>query len=549
MMDSLGQVGRYELQKELGRGGMAVVYLASDPNFEREVALKVLPHALLHDPSFRLRFQREAKAIASLEHGAIVPVYDYGEHEGMPYLVMRYMAGGSLYERLSQGMLSFPEVEYIIARLARGLDKAHQSGIVHRDLKPANILFDHDGDAYLSDFGIVKLVESTATLTGTGIIGTPAYMSPEQAKGISEVDGRSDIYALGAILFEMLTGELPFQADTPLGLAIKHITEPVPRILEKNPSLPPACEDIIHKAMAKSPDDRYDTALLLLSDLTAVINSSSPSAPVVSRTSSPQLTSSKPHSQGEKGDTQTLQAGDGAESRSSVLEQTAASYPYPERKRKVPWWAWPIVLAVVGFAIWGAFNMINGNGETPALTPLPTQPPTEVVAVVAEPTATPEPAATAEPTETTAPTATATLTPLPTETPTATQTATVLATTIPIVQVVPNSINVRSGPGVNYNVVGFLTSEQTVRVVARTANDNWYLVELEDGSKGWVSTAVVNAVEEFDLNGIEIAATVPALPPTATPMPTSTSTPAPSSSGGGGGDNNSPEPTFTRPSP
>lgn len=254
------KIGRYDVEAELGRGGMATVYRAYDPGFRREVAIKVLPREFLHDPQFRARFEREAQIIASLEHPAIVPVYDFGEEDGQPYLVMRLMTGGSLAGRLAAGPLPLAEAARIFARLAPALDKAHAQGIIHRDLKPGNILFDADDNPYISDFGIAKLTEATATFTGSGVIGTPAYMSPEQARGDRSIDGRSDLYALGAIVFQMLTGRLPYEADTPMGLAVKHITEPTPHILETKPDLPPGCEDLIQTAMAKDRDQRYRTA-------------------------------------------------------------------------------------------------------------------------------------------------------------------------------------------------------------------------------------------------------------------------------------------------
>ncbi|RPI28310.1 MAG: serine/threonine protein kinase, partial [Chloroflexota bacterium] len=254
------RIGRYEIKSELGRGGMASVYHAHDPRFKRDVAIKVLPPQFMHDPTFRARFEREAQTIASIEHPAIVPVYDFGEENGIPYLVMRYMPGGSLADLLKNGPLSLTETARIIARLAPALDEIHVRGIIHRDLKPANILFDQYGNACLSDFGIARLSEATTTLTGEAIIGTPSYMSPEQARGDRDIDGRSDIYALGAILFEMLTGKQPYEATTPMGIAMKQITEPVPRIREVRADLPPGCEDLITKAMAKNRDERFRTA-------------------------------------------------------------------------------------------------------------------------------------------------------------------------------------------------------------------------------------------------------------------------------------------------
>jgi hypothetical protein len=266
------KIGRYEIKAELGRGGMATVYRAFDPRFKRDVAIKVLPREFLHDPQFRIRFEREAQTIAALEHSAIVPVYDFGEdaESGQLYIVMRLMTGGSLADRLERGPIPLLEAARIFHQLASALDKAHAKGIIHRDLKPGNILFDADDNPYIADFGIVKLTEATATFTGSGVVGTPAYMSPEQARGERGLDGRSDIYTLGAILFQMLTGKLPYEADTPMGIAIKHITEPPPHILESKPDLPPACEGLIQKAMAKNRDERFSTANGLAEALTTM---------------------------------------------------------------------------------------------------------------------------------------------------------------------------------------------------------------------------------------------------------------------------------------
>jgi serine/threonine protein kinase len=261
------KIGRYEIKSELGRGGMAAVYLAFDPRFKREVAVKVLPPQLLADPVYRARFEREAQTIAALEHPAIVPVYDYGEEDGQLYLVMRYMPGGSLSEKLNKGTLLPGEVVHIIARITSALDQVHARGIIHRDLKPGNILFDQYGEAYLSDFGIARLTEATTTLTGAAIVGTPAYMSPEQARGDLDIDGRSDLYAVGAIIFQMLSGKLPYESTTPLGLAMKHITDPVPSINQVRPDLPPTFNRLIETAMAKDRMQRFQTGQELSSAL------------------------------------------------------------------------------------------------------------------------------------------------------------------------------------------------------------------------------------------------------------------------------------------
>jgi serine/threonine protein kinase len=275
--------GRYEIKGEIGRGGMATVYHAYDPRFEREVAIKVLPREMLHDPQFRTRFEREAKTIAMLEHPAIVPVYDFGEEDGQPYFVMRYMTGGALTDRMKHGPMPIQEVAHIFERLAPALDEAHAKGIIHRDLKPGNILFDQYGEPYISDFGIAKISAAQTNVTGSGIIGTPAYMSPEQAQG-ENIDGRSDIYGLAVILFELLTGQQPYQGDTPMSVVVKHITEPVPRILDVKPDLPSSIETIIEKAMAKDRDERFSTVKALTEALNAVARGETPDLENVDKT-------------------------------------------------------------------------------------------------------------------------------------------------------------------------------------------------------------------------------------------------------------------------
>ena len=261
------KVGRYKIKSELGRGGMATVYRALDPSSNREVAIKVLPREMMHNLLTRSRFKRELKLIAALEHPAIVPVYDVGEDDNQPYFVMRYMSGGSLTEMIKKEKFSLQDAALIIERLAAALDHAHARKIIHRDIKPDNVLFDGSHNPYLSDFGVAKLTESAISATGEEVIGTPAYISPEQARG-ETVDHRADIYGLGAILYEMLTGNRPFSGETVISIALQHINSPVPNLLHERPDLSPEVDAIIKKSLAKDKSQRYNTAL----DLARALN-------------------------------------------------------------------------------------------------------------------------------------------------------------------------------------------------------------------------------------------------------------------------------------
>jgi serine/threonine protein kinase len=249
-------LGQYRLVERIGRGGMATVYKAYQPSLDRYVAVKVLPTYLAHDPDFAARFRREARAIAKLNHPHILPVHDYGQEGEVSYIVMRYVEGGTLKEILGRPLALDRTVD-ILSQIGDALDYAHQQGIIHRDVKPANVLLDRGKWALLSDFGLAKIAAASVQLTRTGVgLGTPAYMSPEQAQG-KPVDAQSDIYSLGIMLFEMLTGQVPFDADTPLAVLIKHLTAPLPLPRKMNPDIPEPVERIILKAVAKAPEDRF----------------------------------------------------------------------------------------------------------------------------------------------------------------------------------------------------------------------------------------------------------------------------------------------------
>jgi serine/threonine protein kinase len=413
------RIGRYELLYPLSRGGMAMVYLARDPAFERQVAIKVLPPQFTGDPQFRSRFEREAKVIAGLEHPYIVPVYDYGEDGEQPYLVMRFMPGGTLADRIAGQPMRLEQVTPIVQRLAEAIDAVHRHGIVHCDLKPSNVLFDVEGRAFLSDFGIAKLLTSKSGGAGAVLIGTPAYMSPEQCSGAATVDGRSDVYALGLILYEMFAGRHPF-GDTDLStgeVLRKQMVEPPPPLDAGHLGLPAEINSILTWALAKQPEARYATAGMLARSLSALYADAQPVSPSkpgmgprISRPVSPVMPT--PHGNGKL--------------TTDVLRPTR---PLPAlASRRWLWVGLPVLLLLFLFLFWGS-GAIAGWGRASTLTPTATvlvvAPPTGTATATAPPlTNTPSPTltltreATATPTVTASPTLAATDTPAPSATPT-----------------------------------------------------------------------------------------------------------------------------------
>lgn len=262
------RIDRYLLQERIGTGGMARVYKAVDTNLDRLVAIKILHEHLSDDPSFKERFEREAKLIASLNHPNIVQIYDFNwfERDGYPvyYMVMPFIPGKTLATVLDDLALRNEHMPHdnvlrLALELADALGYAHNAGMVHRDVKPANIILNERGQAVLTDFGIARLIESSR-LTQDGIsTGTPAYMSPEQATGLPG-DGRSDLYALGIILYELLVGDPPYEDENGMSLMLKHLNAPVPSLTDKIPQASPALDELIAKALAKNPAERFQTA-------------------------------------------------------------------------------------------------------------------------------------------------------------------------------------------------------------------------------------------------------------------------------------------------
>jgi serine/threonine protein kinase/tetratricopeptide (TPR) repeat protein len=274
------RLGPYRITEEIGSGGMATVYRAYQPSMDRHVAIKVIRNHAFDDATLRDRFRREARVIARLEHPHLLPVYDFdGDHEP-PYIVMRYLEGGTLRQVAGKGPLPHEEILYTLGQVASALDYAHRQGVVHRDLKPSNVMIDKEGNAFVTDFGIARVSDAPEQLTGTGhLIGTPAYMSPEQARGLPDVDAAADRYALGVIAFELLTGATPYAHESSLALLMMHLNDAVPSARQRREDLPAAVDRVLTQALAKDRAARPSSAALLVADLAKALKTRSTAAP------------------------------------------------------------------------------------------------------------------------------------------------------------------------------------------------------------------------------------------------------------------------------
>ncbi len=498
----------YRIIEQIGLGGMATVFKAYQSSMDRYVALKIISTHLAQDSTFVQRFQQEARVIAKLEHAHILPVYDHGEDEGYLYLVMRFAEGGTLMDRLKQGPLSLDQSRQVVLQAGPALEYAHRMGVIHRDFKPSNVLIDSQGDCYLADFGIAKMVEGPVGLTGSGAIGTPHYMAPEQGQAL-EVDHRADIYAMGIVIYQMVTGQVPFQADTPFAVVMKHLTEapPSPRIIK--PELPEAVEWVIYNALAKKPAERYQSMGELVAAFDQAVRGSPTEAPTAA--SLPLAVSTPAAVQ----DARTLLSAD---------TPTPAPVPVWRRwlGRQSPWWlvaaASMLLLLVLA---WGMFSQlpdgmgISGQQAPPDENTLSTQ---VAATLYAGQTAqarnfTPTPTTTASHTPSPSATSSPTLSPTPTASPS--------PTLLPDAVINAERSEVRAGPGADYETIGQVQQGDVLQVIGRNASGDWLAVVTPNGVPGWIS------ILQLRINIALEQVAVAAIPPTATPIVVSTPTPTP----------------------
>ncbi len=515
-------IGKYRIVEHLGRGGMAEVYKAYQPNLDRYVAVKMM-HAFLSDEKeFLARFEREAKVVATLRHPNIVQVYDFDVESGVYYMVMEYITGETLKSRLqnlegNDEWVSLDDAARIILAIGSALKYAHERNMVHRDVKPANVMITLDGQVILTDFGIAKIV-SASNLTASGaMVGTPSYMAPEQGMG-QPGDERSDIYSLGVMLYQLVLGRLPFDADTPLAVVLKHINDPLPLPQALKPDISDDLNRVILKSLAKDPNDRYQKVTDLTADLRKAMGMSpEDSHPDAAKSSGIKLAGATMVARVGGGVTPTPRpAPVGAPQEQSgtqvaapktvvagaAIAPTTVAIPALEKKR--PGWIIPVaIVAILAIVSVGGIALLSGQGGN-APTPAPT---TEVAVVV--------------PTK---------------EAPTNTPTTAPLTTQLQQLQKETELRN-KAGSDPSSRIEGLLPAGSQFFVKARTADSQWVRIETPDGVTGWIDAKATGLTTE-QLLQLPAATTLTRLTDTPTPtmpptdIPTSTPTPVPTKTAG-----------------
>ena len=513
------RLGLYEIVEQVGKGGMATVYRAFQPNVGRFVAVKVIHTNFQADADFLERFLREAQFVARLEHPHILPLYDYDGRNDPPYIVMRFLQGGTLEDVTRRGRLPLGEVVYMFNQICAALDYAHRQGVVHRDIKPSNILVDEDGNAFVTDFGIARVnangTQGGGSLTQTGFaVGTPGYMSPEQALGEKNIDSRTDVYALGVMLWEVLTGRLPYMADTPMGVMLKHIQEPVPDPLTFDEKMHPAIAAVLTKSIDKDRNNRFSSANAFAEAFAVAVEQSgttlTASPTMIRKIAQTAIRERYVEKKSDETDVNTLLA-QFADTRNQVRASAPTMPPNPTAQmdgaRTVftntqlgtqvaqggnrTWLYIVLLVLVLGGGVAGGYLFNQSNQASVLATQL---------ALV--PTHTPTLTHTATVTVTSSPTVTLTATPA-----------------IPLAYIARNVV-VRLGPAEDYPSLETLRNGDIFELSGINEQGDWIQLVLSDGTKGWIPYEA----ELFSIGG-NLEALVVAVAPTATSTDTPTVTP------------------------
>ncbi|MBI1278328.1 MAG: protein kinase [Anaerolineaceae bacterium] len=559
------RIGPYEIIEEIGKGGMATVYRAYQPNLDRYVAIKIIHRAIALDTASLERFQREARLLTRLVHPHLLPIYDYNAEHDPPYIVMRYLESGTLKGVIDKGVLPHEEIIHMLRQVAAALDYAHRNNVIHRDIKPSNVMLDQDGNAFLTDFGIARTIEAGQDMTQSGFaLGTPGYMSPEQGMGVDGLNSRADIYSLGVMTFQMLTGKMPYTGETPLSIIFKHISDPIPAINTYDPKLSTEVNAVMARVLAKQPEDRYETAAEFVDDLAKALHVfGAGTALVLKRTAQENM--DKAAAIREERQSQidaTMQAFENSRSSieaakvpitdslpdkppsitSPAAQEAMPPLPLPLAKRssRMPVIAVAVtflaILALVFIALRDTpSTAVNATNTalvvivpTVTRTTVPTRPTVVPTKIVVTPTAT----FTLEPTATV--TSSATITPSPTRTSTVTSSPTFTPTLTPTV-LTPEARPLRAtiirlGPGSQYPKVEDIMPDMRLIIIGASEDGAWLKVRLADSREGWLAYNPSTFDFQGNILGVPLAfapTDTPSYTPSATTTYTPTATPTP----------------------